>query len=184
MSEETPVERLLARLVERDEEREVREENRDQVLKRIESTLAELKGEVTRTKNDLRDITTELRRQDSQLQLFDGRIHGNYVGIASRLDAVDEDLKHGNAVIGNVEVAVVDLTRATRTLHGRMIEESNIVGGRLKKSEERLNVAEREIGALDQRVGQAESSVRALEGRVASSDPTSVESVMGTGGAR
>lgn len=175
-----PVERLLRRLVEQDDLRREIEEERALAVARVEAALTEMKAEQVRTTGAIREVRNELSRQDTQMRAFDERIGGNYRGIASRLDDLDEDLKSGNRLIGNLETAVVDLTRASRMLHGRMIEESDIVGARIKKSETGLELTQAEVGTLDKRLGSAEASVRALEKRFVSQDP--FEGSLGAGG--
>ena len=82
------------------------------------------------------------------------------------LDLAGDELRQNNRYISNLEVAFVKLDSTSKMLHGRLIEESNIVGGRLKD-------LETGVLGLDDRLGIAEQGMKALERRLADADPPS-----------
>jgi len=158
-----PVLTLLNELVERDDQNK-------EVVGRLEKSLGEVRRGQAQSEVMLRELKNEFQRQDQQLQTFDQRISGNYRGMSAQLELFAEELRENNRYIGNLEAAVVKLNRTSQMLHGRLIEESDIVG-------ERLTGLEGSEAKLDQRVGTAEQGIRALEKRVAESEPPSVENV-------
>lgn len=123
----------------------------------------------------LRELRGELGRQDQQMNGLALRISGNYTGIAERQDMVDQDLRQMMGLLGNVEIATVELSRSTRTLHGRMIEESDLRGVRVKGVEEA-------VVELDHRVDTLEHSARAIEKRLAAEEQPAIESVEAASG--
>jgi chromosome segregation ATPase len=153
-----PVLKLLKELVARDDQTK-------ETLGEFEKSLTDVKGSLARSEVQLRELRTEFQRQDQQLQAYDQRISGNYRGISAHLEVFGEEIRNTNRFIGNLEQAVVKLNRTSQVLHGRLIEESDIVGGR-------LGTLEADAAGLDTRVGAAEQGIRALERRVADALPS------------
>lgn len=173
MSQDTPrtspIEALLTQLVERDEARseaidglrgevekfmgeirEAREEIRD-AMAELRSIQRDMKSSLLRQEATAREIRNELLRQDQQIQGFDRRISGNYMGVSAQLDVISEEMRETRALLGNMERAVVESSKDMRVLHGRFIELS---GG----TRERLGVLELAVTELAARIEKFEGT--------------------------
>ncbi|HEX9641816.1 MAG TPA: hypothetical protein VGB13_10950 [Candidatus Krumholzibacteria bacterium] len=172
MSDPDPLLTLLRELRDQGIERDKREEQRSTEHKQSEIDRKSFQG---RMEAALRELRSDLVRQDQQMSSLALRISGNYTGIAERLDMVDQDLRQMFGLMGNVEIAVVELSKSSRMLHGRMIEESSVTRAQ-------VTLTEAALAELDHRVDAVEHSARALEKRLADQEPPSVESVEAASG--
>lgn len=119
-----PVTKLLRELIGRDEEtkRQIRE-LADQVAT-IDSRGQEQSRLLGRVDTTLREIKGELLRQDGQIAALDRRVSGNYLGISAQYDTIAEELSKASERLTNMERATVEISKSSRILHGRVIEDA------------------------------------------------------------
>jgi len=164
---DSPIFTLLTELVARDEARQamleaIREkmlefmEEQSTAMVELRSMLRDAKSSQLRQEVMEREVRNELLRQDQQLQGFDRRISGNYMGVSAQLDVIGEEMREQRASIGNMERAVVESSKDMKRLQGRFIELSG-------DSRERFGKLERALPALSERLQQIESSRQVSE---------------------
>ena len=127
-----PVLELLQEFMRRDTERNEALAAMHLTLQRIET---EQRGFVDRTKKDFIEVKGELQRQDGQIGALDARIGGNYRGQAAQIELVLGEMRVHGERLTNIERAVIETSRDTHTLHGRLIETTDSHGQRIKKTD-------------------------------------------------
>ena len=172
MTESDPVLNLLRELRDRDVARDKLYEQWE-----TERRQADERNRAHQAKIELavRELKTEMQRQDGQIQGLDRRISGNYIGISEQLNLLHDDNTAHREALGNIETATVELSKSSQVLHGRWIEESSHMRGRVTTIED-------SVAGVDQRMVKLEQAARALEKRVAEQEPPSVESVEAASG--
>lgn len=182
---DSPIYKLLTELVERDEARhealellrkevrefvvEIRAEREEQTaaMAELRTMLRDTKSSQLRQEVTEREVRNELLRQDQQLQGFDRRISGNYMGVSAQLDVIGEEMRAQGVLLGNMERAVVESSRDMRVLHGRFIELSGDARERLDKLERTVPEVVGRVQRLEgARVSSEEISVGTLPGGV------------------
>jgi len=128
-----------------------RDAERTEALAELKEAIAEIRAEQRRfidcTQKDFTEVKGELQRQDGQITALDARIAGNYRGQAAQIELVLSELRVHGERLANMERAMVENSRDTHTLQGRLIESSDLFGQRVLRTE-------KVVDALVQRVDE------------------------------
>lgn len=128
-----PVLQYLKELLRRDTERAEALAALAQVVGKLE---ADQRGFIDRTQKDFTEVKGELQRQDGQITALDARIGGNYRGQAAQIELVLGEMRVHGERLTNMERAIVENNGDTQTLHGRLIENSDMLGERVRRTEQ------------------------------------------------